>query len=327
MSVANCLVFADLRGTETHGLIRLKPYIQRLDAGGVATNAKITMVVDSAATALIDGGNGMGAVVGTHAMELAADRARKFGVGVVVARNLNHIGAAGYFSLMAAERGMVGITMSNVVASMAPTGGITPMIGNNPIAIAFPGRDRAPVVWDIATSRSSWGALFVAAQEGRELVEGAFQGPDGGATRDPEVVMNGGSLVPIAAHKGYGLALCIALLTGLLGDAAFDSEITHPYLDLSAPGDNTATVIAINVEAFLPVEDFASRVEAIGTLIHDQPTAPDVNRIYLPGEKESDLEAARRRDGLPVAGSTWSDITALAERLGVSHDLLRKELT
>ena len=317
---------ADLRGTETHGLIRLKPYVRRLDEGGVARNAEITVVNDSAATALIDGGNGMGAVVGAHAMQLAVDRAENLGVGVVVARNLNHIGAAGYFALMAAERGMVGITMSNVVASMAPTGGITPVIGNNPIAIAFPARDRPSVVWDIATSRSSWGALFVAVQDGRELAEGAFQGPDGAATRDPDVVMNGGSLVPIAAHKGYGLALCIALLTGLLGDAPFDSEITHPYFDLAAPGENTATMIAIDVGAFLPVDDFTARIEAISAVISDQPTAPGVDRIYLPGEKESELEAARRRDGLPVAATTWAEIAELTERFEVSHGLLRKEL-
>ena len=95
-------------------------------------------------------------------------------------------------------------------------------------------------------------------------MDGAFQGPDGAATRDPDVVMQGGSLVPIAAHKGYGLALCIALLTGLLGDAPFDSEITHPYRDLEAPGDNTVTMIAINVEAFLPVEFRFDRIERSG---------------------------------------------------------------
>jgi len=319
--VARCLVSADQRGIETHGLIRLGPYITRLEAGGVAKHADITVISDSGATALIDGGNGLGAVVAGHAMSLAIGRAAEFGVGLVVARNLNHFGAAGYYSLMAAQRDMIGVTMSNVVASMAPTGAVKPLLGNNPIAIAFPRYARPPIVWDIATSRSSWGALFMLAQAGMELPAGAFLGPDGADTRDPEVVMRGGSLVPIAGYKGYGLALCIALLTGVLGDAPFDADIVHPYRDPSALGDNAALLLAINVANFLPREAFAQRIESITELIHRQPTATGVERILVPGEREADVEASRARDGLPIAASTWAEIIALAERFGVAHDL------
>jgi LDH2 family malate/lactate/ureidoglycolate dehydrogenase len=320
-SVARCLVFADRRGIETHGLIRLKPYVERLDAGGVAKPARITFVQDSGATALIDGGNGLGAVVGEHAMELAIARAETFGVGLVVARNFNHFGAAGYYSLIAADRGMVGVTMTNVVASMAPTGALTPLIGNNPVAFAFPGNARPPIVWDVATSQSSWGALFVAAQAGRQLPAGAFLGPDGAVTQDPDVVLNGGSLVPIAGYKGYGLALCIALLTGLLADSRFDSEIEHPYRDATAPGENSATMLAIDVERFLPADDYVRRIEEITNLIHAQPAAAGVERILVPGEREADLEQTRLREGVPVDPSTWAEILELADRLGVEHDL------
>jgi LDH2 family malate/lactate/ureidoglycolate dehydrogenase len=319
--VARCLVAADQRGIETHGLVRLDPYVTRLEAGGVAKRAEITVVRDSGATTLIDGGNGLGAVVAGHAMDLAIERASEFGAGLVVARNFNHFGAAGHYSQMAAQRGMVGITMSNVVASMAPTGAIRPLLGNNPIAIAFPGDARAPIVWDIATSVSTWGALFVAAQAGLPLPAGAFLGPDGAETTDPDVVIDGGSLVPIAGYKGYGLALCIALLTGLLGDAPFDSEIVHPYRDPAAPGDNTAMFLAINVASFVAVEVFARRLEGITELIHAQDAAPGVERILVPGELEADLEASRGRDGLPVVASTWDDLIALADRFGIDHDL------
>jgi LDH2 family malate/lactate/ureidoglycolate dehydrogenase len=319
--VAECLVFADLRGIETHGLIRLAPYVARLEAGGVAKHAEIAVIRDRGATALIDGGNGLGAVVAGYAMGLAVERASEFGVGLIVARNFNHFGAAGYYSLMAAQRGMIGVTMSNVVASMAPTGAINPLIGNNPIAIAFPHETRPPIVWDIATSRSSWGALFELAQAGMRLPAGAFLGPDGTETIDPDVVIDGGSLVPIAGYKGYGLALCIALMTGVLGDAPFDSEIVHPYRDAAALGDNTALMLAINVANFLPVEAYARRIEDISELIHRQPRAHDVERIMVPGEPEAESESARVRDGLPVAAATWNELIALADRFGVKHDL------
>lgn len=319
--VAECLVFADLRATTTHGVLRLAHYIDRLDAGGINARPDMRVVSRSAATTLLDGDNGFGAVVAARAMEIAIEQADSAGVGVVVARNLNHFGAAGYYALLAAERDMIGIASGNVPALMAPTGGREAMIGNNPLAIAFPSLEHPQIVWDAAMSRSSWGALVIAAQTGNELPEGAFLAPDGAPTRDPDTVLAGGSLVPIAGYKGYGLALCLGLLTGVLGSAPFDADLPHPYRELAEPGRNSAVMIALDIGAFREVGGFAREVEAIGQSLTQLPTDSQAERVWLPGEKEALAERERSRNGIPLSEHTVADLAALAKRFGVDWTL------
>src|SRR5579859_2478231 len=291
--VAGNLVAADLRGVETHGLMRLKAYVERIEAGGIAAQPDIRVLRDSPATALIDGGNGLGAVVGTAAMELAIEKAGTCGAAIVVARNLNHIGAAAYYSMMAAARGMIGMSMTNVLALMAPTGGAERVVGNNPLSFAFPSAGDDPVVWDSAMSRSTWGALLLAQQRGEPLADGAFLAADGQPTRDPAAVLAGGSLVPIAGYKGYGLALSIALLTGVLAGWKFDAELGGGH-STSTPGDNTALMAAIRISDFTDPAAFAGRVEEITDMVHAVPTQPGVDRVWLPGEKEAEMAKQRR---------------------------------
>jgi LDH2 family malate/lactate/ureidoglycolate dehydrogenase len=317
--VADCLLFAERRGIVTHGLMRLKHYVDRLEAGGTNPRARVQVVRESPSTALVDGDNGLGAVLGTLAMTLAIDKARQVGSGVVVVREMNHLGAAAYYALMAAEHDMIGISTCNVPASMAPTGASTAVVGNNPLAIAFPSRERSPIVWDAAMSKSSWGALYLSMQSGDGLVpEGAFLDADGHPTRDARAVLAGGSLVPIAGYKGYGLALCMGLLSGVLADAPFDSELPHPYHYLSAPGGGAAAMIAIDVGAFRPPDDFVSQAEAIAAGIHDLPPTDSTTRVWLPGEKEADTEQERRRNGIPVSDATLAELGQLRRRFGIS---------
>jgi LDH2 family malate/lactate/ureidoglycolate dehydrogenase len=323
--VADCLVFAERRGTVTHGLMRLKHYCERLEAGGTAAVGVVRVVHESAATALLEGGNGLGAVVGARAMEVAIGKARDTGVGFVVARELNHFGAAAYYALIAAEQDMIGIVSCNVPGSMAPTGASKAMIGNNPLALAFPGRDRPPVVWDAATSQSSWGALYVAMQTGAPLAEGAYLGPDGLPTGDGSRVIDGGSLVPIAGYKGYGLALCLALLTGVLAGARFDADLTHPYFDLAAAGGGSALMVAVDVGAFRAAEEFVEHVESVAARISGlAPSRPD-ERVWLPGEKEAVTESERRRDGIPLSDETHAEILELRRQYGLDARNLTRQ--
>jgi L-2-hydroxycarboxylate dehydrogenase (NAD+) len=317
--VAGCLVFADLRGTTTHGVIRLAHYIDRLDAGGVNPRPQIQVVSRSSATTLVDGDNGFGAVVGAQAMGLAIEQGAQTGVGLVVARNLNHFGAAGYYAAMAADRGLIGIATGNVPGLMAPTGGRHPMIGNNPLAIAFPSLDRPPILWDSAMSRSSWGALVVAAQNGHQLPEGAFLSAEGMATRDPDEVLAGGSLVPIAGYKGYGLALCLGLLTGVLSSGPFDAELPHPYRQKGEPGRNATTMIVVDPGVFRDPSEFVREVERVGEMVTRAPARADADRVWLPGEKEAEIERERLRSGIPLPAHTFSELEALAKRFGVGH--------
>lgn len=322
--VADNLVFAERRGTVTHGLVRMKHYCERLEAGGTAAVANVRTIRESVATALLDGDNGLGAVVGTRAMEVAIEKARTVGVGLVVARELNHFGAAAYYGLMAAQHGMIGIVSCNVPASMAPTGASKAVVGNNPLAIAFPAADRPPVVWDSAMSRSSWGALYLAAQTGQLLVDGAYLGADGLPTTDPDRVLDGGSLVPIAGYKGYGLALCLGLLTGVLAGARFDADLTHPYLELGAPGGGAALMIAIDVGALCPADAFIEQVESIALEIAGLAPALPGDRVWLPGEKEAVTEAEVRRTGIPLSVQTHAEMLALRERYGLEPAVVAK---
>jgi LDH2 family malate/lactate/ureidoglycolate dehydrogenase len=314
--VVDSLLYADLHGIGTHGLMRLKHYVERVQAGGIDPSATVECVREAPASALLDGGNGFGAVVTTRAMDVALEKAAMQGTAAVVARNMNHFGAAAYYATMASERGMVGIVMVNVTASMAPTGGMSLIVGNNPIAFAFPSAGDDPIVFDAATSRSSWGSLFRAAQRNETLAEGAFLGADGLPTTDPETVMQGGSLQPIEGYKGYGLALCIGLLTGVLGGGKFDSEIAHPYRVLTARGDNSALVLAISIDHFAGREAFARRASALGDEIRSGPRAPGGDTIMVPGDREHAVARSRRTHVL-LEARTVSELEGLAHELDV----------
>jgi L-2-hydroxycarboxylate dehydrogenase (NAD+) len=319
--VVDSLIYADRRGVGTHGLIRLKFYVDRVRSGGIDPDATVELVRESDATALLDSGNGFGAVATTRALELAIDKASKAGAGVVAARNMNHFGAAAYYATMAAEQNMVGVVMTNVTASMAPTGGTDVLVGNNPIAFAFPSSDSAPVIFDAATSRSSWGALLRAAQRGEPLAPDAFLGPNGMPSREPDAVLAGGSLLPIEGYKGYGLALCIALLTGVLTGGEFDSEIAHPYRHLEAPGGNSILAIAIPVDGFVGADAFAGRVGDLSETIRSGATAPGVDRVMVPGDREN-AAAQAAGETISLEHETVEQLEALGTELGVAVDLV-----
>jgi len=212
------------------------------------------------------------------------------------------------------------IAMTNVTASMSATGGTTPVVGNNPIAFAVPSAGDDPVVFDAATSRSSWGALLLAAQRGEPLVQGAFLGPDGLTSVDPANVLAGGSLQPIEGYKGYGLALCIGLLTGVLAGGCFDSEIRHPYRDLSCAGDNSALVMALDVAHFVDRGQFAERVAQLSASIRSGPTAKNADPIMIPGDREAG-RARMQTSEIALESQTVRELDDLAAELSVGRSL------
>ncbi|MFQ6044701.1 MAG: Ldh family oxidoreductase [Candidatus Poribacteria bacterium] len=314
---ADCLVKANLRGIDTHGVIRLKVYVDRLRAGGNNPTPDIRVIHEGATTAVMDGDNGLGPPGGVRAMEKAIEKAQSCGVGIVTMRNSNHYGAAAFYAMMALEHNMIGISMTNVLAGMPPTGGRQARIGNNPFALAFPAGEELPIVFDAATSLSSWGKVFLAAQTGALLAEGCFLDKDGNPTVNPEDVISGGLLLPIAGYKGYGMALCVGILTGLLADGSFDIDVPHPYKYLDAPGANSFFMSAIQIEQFVPIEQFKKRIDEIVRVIRDTPLAPNAERIYLPGEKEHIAERERMAKGIPLNRETIEELKMLARETSV----------
>ena len=320
-TVADLVVEANLCGLDTHGVIRLKLYVDRIKAGGIKTDPQLRVVRENACTALLDADNGLGPVGGTYAMELAIQKANSAGIGVVAIRNSNHYGPAGHYTRLATARNIIGISITNTLASMPPTGGAAPRQGNNAYSIGFPADREPAVIIDGATSKASWGKLFLCAQTGEDLPEGCFVDKNGQPTLSPQAVMDGGGLLPFAGHKGYGLAVAFELLTGMLADAPLDHEIPHPYKKLDAPGDNTFFMAAFSLDCFAGADEFKRRMDEWIRCMRATPKAPGVERIWLPGEIEAVTRASRLEDGIPLGANMIQELRELAHEGGVEFSL------
>lgn len=312
---ADHLVRANLRGVDTHGVIRLKGYLSRIEAGGNNPKANVRIISETPTSAVMDGDNALGQVGGRKAMELAVKKAESSGMCLVAMRNCNHYGMAAYYSMMAIEKDMIGLSMTNVLACMAPTGGAAGRFGNNPICVAFPCGQEPPVVIDFAASKSSWGKAMVCNQTGDPLPEGCFTDAEGTPTRDAAKFLDGGTLLPIAEHKGYGIALGISLLTVLLSDGPFDTEIPHLYKKLNEAGQNSYVMGAVKISSFVDVQRFKDRIDGIVRMMRDTPRAPGIARIYLPGEIEYETEKERKENGIPLNAEMTSELVSLAKKL------------
>lgn len=323
-TVSDCLVESNLMGLDTHGVIRLKLYMDRIKAGGNNPRPNISILRENACTALMDADNALGPVGGTHAIELAIEKARSGGLGVVVIRNCNHYGPAGYYARMALKNEMIGISMTNVLPSMPPTGGAEARIGNNAYAIAFPAQDEPPVVTDGATSMASWGKLFLCAQQGEDLPVACYVDSEGRPTVKPQDVLNGGSLLPFAGHKGYGIAVAIELLTGMLADAPLDHEIPHPYKILSEPGLNTFFMAAIRLDNFVEPQKFKQRMDEWIRFIRSTRKSEGTERVWLPGEKEIVTRNQRIADGINLNIKMVDELKLLASEAGVVFELCNR---
>jgi len=315
---ADCLVSSNLRGVDTHGVIRLKVYVDRIKAGGNNPRPNIRVVRETPVAAVLDGDNSLGPVGGYRAMQLAIAKAQESGVGFVTIRRSNHYGTAAHYAMMALEHDMIGLSSTNVLPSLPPTGGRQARLGNNPLALAFPAGEEFPVVFDVATSLAPWGKVFTAAQAGTLLPAGCYLNKHGQPTVRPEEVLDGGMLLPFAEYKGYGLALCLSLFTGLLADGTFDLDLPHPYKHLDRPGDNSFFMGAIRIDQFVPPAHFKRRLDEVIRLIRTTELAPGAERIYLPGEKEYEAEKERRRTGIPLPPAMVEEMRALAAEAGVA---------
>ncbi len=318
--VADLLVEANLAGVDTHGVIRLKLYVDRIHAGGINVQPHLRAVRENACTALLDGDNCLGPVGGTRAMDLALAKASITGLGVVAIRNCNHYGPAGHYARLATARSMIGIAVTNTLASMPPTGGAEARQGNNAYSIGFPAGDEPAVVVDGATSRASWGKVFLCAQQGEALPADCYVDRDGAPTVNPQDVMAGGGLLPFAGHKGYGLAVAFELLTGMLAAAPLDHEIPHPYKALDLPGDNTFFMGAIDTDCFAGAAEFKQRMDEWVRFMRATRRAPGAERVWLPGEKEAVSRQERLGGGIPLGAAMMEELAELAQAAGVAFD-------
>ena len=320
--VTDCLVESNLMGLDTHGVIRLKLYMDRIGAGGNNPEPNIRVIRERACTVLLDADNALGPVGGKRAMDLAIQKASANGIGVVVIRNCNHYGPAGYYARMATAHDMIGVSLTNVLPSMPPTGGVEARVGNNAYSLAFPAQEEPPVVVDGATSMSSWGKLFLCAQTGEDLPAGCYMDREGRPTVKPQDVLDGGALLPFGGHKGYGIAVAIELLTGMLADAQLDHDIPHPYKRLADPGANTFFMAALRIDHFIEPEPFKQRMDDWIRLIRGTRRLPEVTRVWLPGEKEAVTRKQRLAEGIPLNTQMIEELKMLAQEAGSPFELV-----
>ena len=318
-TVAWGMLEADLTGSDAHGVFRLAGYVRQLKRGVFNPRADIKVLERGPATALIDGDQGLGHIVMSYAARLAIELARASGVGWVGACRSNHAGAGAIYAAIPLAHDMVGIYgAASSVQHMAPWGGSEPLLGTNPIAVAIPTGTEAPIIFDIATSVASNGAIRTHQLEGRPMPEGWVQNrKDGSPITDPSRI-NEGTYLPMGGYKGVGLSLVIGLLAGPLNRAAFGREIS----DFAAPPSSKLNVgqfvVALDVARFLPPDVFKAEVDRHIRDLAGSQRLPGVDEIRVPGQGRVARRKEREANGVPIGAALVTQVDEVAKSLGVT---------
>jgi len=332
---ADVLVQADLRGIDSHGVARLRRYVKGIQVGQMLPRPEVKVVHETSTTALIDGGGGLGPPVGVRGMRMAIQKAKDAGVGFVAVRNSNHYGIAGYYAMMALEHDLIGISMTNADVLVVPTFGRNAMLGTNPISVAVPAGEERPFVLDMATSAVTRGKLEVYKRMEKEMPLGWATDERGLPTTDASRVLQnlatraGGGLLPLGGagelmggHKGYGLALLVDILCGVLPGAGYANTI-YPKTPNGKPlPANVGHFFgAIRVDGFRPLEEFKRTMDDIIRRLKNSPKAEGQDRIYIHGEKEFEMTEERKSRGIPLHPKVAEDLRAIAQELDIKYDL------
>jgi ureidoglycolate dehydrogenase (NAD+) len=313
--VAETLVDANLRGIDTHGIVRLESYVERLEQGGINPMPDPTVSTRSAGGAVVDGDDGPGQVSALRGMETAVELAGDAGSAFVGVRNSNHFGTASYYTNYAAERGYIGVSMTHAGPSVTPFGGADPYYGTNPISFALP-HDDFPITLDMATSVTAKGNVILAEEEGEDIPPEWAIDEQGTPTTDPEEFH---ALRPMAGPKGYGLAFVIDAFCGLLMDTMFGDDVPSMYDDTSSPQKLGHFVGAIDVDTFTELDRFTDRIELMIDDLKDLRTAEGFDEVLVPGEPEARTRSDRLESGVPLGDGVWSTLRTLDDRYDVEQ--------
>jgi LDH2 family malate/lactate/ureidoglycolate dehydrogenase len=311
---AESLIRAEMRGTDTHGVVFLKLLANRLDTQMVSLPTQLKIIKEDMATGLIDGGNGLGQVAAHRAMTMSIEKAKRGGIGCCLVRNTNNIGFLAFYTMMAAENGMIGIIMTNGAASVSPWGGAQPFFGTNPMSIAVPGGPvETPVVLDMSSSLVARGKIRRAHRMKESIPLGWALDENGNPTTDPAAALKG-TLAPIGGPKGSGLAMMVDILAGMLSGSKYGPDV-KTFHQPEGPTGVGVCCIAIDVEKLMPVENFRSLLGSYTESIKGSKKASGVSRIYLPGEIEAEKERVSLKNGIEINPGTAKDLNDLLERV------------
>lgn len=313
--VADTLVQADLWGHQSHGVLRLGWYLDRIRNGVMNPQTKPEFVTDAGAIALIDGHDGVGHVLTALATKEAIRRAKQHGIGAVAVKMSNHFGTCMYYTRMATEQGCVMLLMTNGGPAIAPWGGRKKVIGTNPWSISAPAGKHPPLMMDMAVTGVARGKVYLARQRHEQIPPGWALDADGAPTTDPQKAIDG-IILPMAGHKGYAIGTIVDMLAGVLSGSSFLSAVNGPYkADLKSGAGHFITVY--DIEAFMPLATFNARMEAFLAEIKSVPLAQGVDEIFYPGEMEARADERQRREGIELPDDTIAEL----ERLGRENGL------
>lgn len=314
--LADSLVFADLRGVHSHGVLRVPEYVEKLTVKGVNPQGRPRIVHEFGGCVVVDGDNSMGQIGMDFAMRETVRRAESHGIAATAIRGSNHSGAMAYFAIQALPHDMIGIATTNALPTMAPWGGMEKIVGINPLGVAIPTREELPIVHDAAFSGSSHGKIRIHEQKGLPIPAGWALDKAGHPTTDAAAALEG-LLLPIGEFKGVAMALIMGILSSMLSGAAYGLELGN-MADGPTAGLDGHFVAAIKVAAFTEPDAFKARVDQMIREIHNVAKAPGFERTYAPGELEQLREQEYRAHGIPLNEVTLADLRQVAARYGLA---------
>jgi len=331
---AENLVLADLRGIPSHGVARLKRYVDGMNNGVIFPLNKPQIVKETPITATIDGKAGLGQINGHFATTLAIKKAKKSGVGIVAVRNSNHYGIAGYYSQMILNENFLGISMTNSAPLVVPTFSKEMIFGTNPISLTAPAKNRKPFFLDMATSVVPRGKLEVYNREEKPLPDGWAVDENGLVTTDSAKVLNnllkrlGGGILPLggegelySGYKGYGMAIFVDILCGVLSGGAYANLVNKSKDGKPAPANVSHFLMAIDIESFIDLETFTSNMDDLMDRLQNSEKAQNREHIFIHGEKEYIKYEKHEKEGIPLQDKVYDTLKSIAQERNVDFDI------
>ncbi len=331
---ADNLVLADMRGIPSHGVARLKRYVDGMNNGVIFPLSKPDIVKETAVTANIDGKAGLGQIVGHFATSLAINKAKQSGAGIVTVHNSNHYGIAGYYSQMILNENLLGISMTNSAPLVVPTFGREMVFGTNPISLTAPAKNRKPFFLDMATSVVPRGKLEVYNREGKPLPDGWAVDENGQVTTDPGKVLNnllnrlGGGILPLggegelySGYKGYGMAIFVDILCGVLSGGAYANLVNKSKNGKPAPANVSHFFLALNIENFVDLDTFTTNMTDLMDRLQNSDKATNQKHIFIHGEKEFVKYEKYEKEGIPLQDKVYDTLRSIGEQRNVKFDI------
>lgn len=318
--IADVLVTTDMRGIHSHGVVRLARYLDCIRAGGIKAAADPVTLSESANSLMVSAEGGLGIPASVKTVNRLLDKAAESAISIATVNRSDHYGAAGYYAMMAADRGYVGFSMSNTCPLVAPTGGRAAAIGNNPFAYAAPGRVNRAVLFDVCMSKVAAGKLVIAAEAGKKIPKDWILTKDGEVTDNPDEIWHGAVMLPFAEHKGYGFASMVEVMTGVLSMSGIMSGVNSWNTVPGRDADTGHCFIVVNPAFFGGIDAFRDRTDAMIAELKACPVLDGTEEVLYPGELEWRRESAARERGIDLPEASEKELARAAEMTGLNSE-------